>query len=182
MDIASKLHAFHMMHMEAEPEQATYDDCNVILKGLQWEMEIILVADVSEHGWGLVWEMHNQPATVDPQLQEQLTRAESALKCKQKESRGGQVVGASQQQSIQISKDTQPTTYTTIYPRYQESRFHCFNCSQDGHYQKACPLAPQSRRTPVPSEALKPIESSKQKFSYFDDGTSWGEGILCFLV
>ncbi len=49
-DIATKLHAFQMMHMDAEPDQSAYDDYNAILKGLQHEMEIILVADASEYG------------------------------------------------------------------------------------------------------------------------------------
>ncbi len=77
------------MHITSKHDQATYDMFNGILKSLQREMEIILAADASDSGWGLIREMHNQPSTVDPQLQEMLTKAEGAIMKWLKEGRGG---------------------------------------------------------------------------------------------
>ncbi len=65
-----------------------FDEFNSILKKLQREMEIILVADAFEHGWALIREMHNQLEAVDLQLQGMLMKVAEALKKCSKENRG----------------------------------------------------------------------------------------------
>ncbi|MCP4548426.1 MAG: hypothetical protein GY835_18370, partial [bacterium] len=89
VDITTKLRAFRAAYVGEDVEQSAYDDYNSMVKVLQREMEIILAADASEHGWGLIREMHNQPETVDPLLQGTLTKADDALKRRAKEGRGG---------------------------------------------------------------------------------------------
>ncbi len=141
-------------------------------------MEIILAADASEHGWALIREMHNQPETVDPQLQGMLMKAAKALKKRSKENRGwqpfrggrgssaaakaaaaflhlqlplggiGQAVGTGRQQHIRYSDGDPPSAYTSVYPHYQGAGPHCFICQQPGHFQKACPLGSAAKQEP----------------------------------
>ncbi len=59
-----------------------------------------------------------------------------------------QVAAPSQQQSVQIGEDAQLTTYTTVYPCYQQASFRCFSCRQTGHFQKACPLGATIKKDP----------------------------------
>ncbi len=83
--ITNKLHAFRTAYMDAEVDQSIYKAFNDIVWSLQRELQIIHIADQSEHGWAIMREMDSHQSVTDLDLEQMLTKANTSMKCKRNE-------------------------------------------------------------------------------------------------